>query len=107
MAERLTTTMPPGLDTCVFVNSGSEANDPAWQLATQSSGHRWAIVTDWAYDGVSAATAALSSNTWPAGYRPDHVAVIGAPYPEAAGSVPTAAAARALPSRCLASADWR
>ena len=34
LAERLVATMPDGLDTVLFVNSGSEANDLAWRLAT-------------------------------------------------------------------------
>src|SRR5262249_33214687 len=38
LAERLTASMPEGLDTCVFVNSGSEANDLAWRLAVEWTG---------------------------------------------------------------------
>ncbi len=38
LAERLSATMPPGLDTVFFVNSGSEANDLAWRLATTATG---------------------------------------------------------------------
>ena len=34
LAERLIETMPDGLDTVMLVNSGSEANDLAWRLAT-------------------------------------------------------------------------
>ena len=34
LAERLIATMPDGLDTVMLVNSGSEANDLAWRLAT-------------------------------------------------------------------------
>ncbi|HEX9031744.1 MAG TPA: aminotransferase class III-fold pyridoxal phosphate-dependent enzyme, partial [Streptosporangiaceae bacterium] len=33
LAERLVATCPPGLDTVLFVNSGSEANDVAWRIA--------------------------------------------------------------------------
>jgi 4-aminobutyrate aminotransferase-like enzyme/Ser/Thr protein kinase RdoA (MazF antagonist) len=80
LAERLVASMPPGLDTCVFVNSGSEATDRAWRLATTWTGRSGGIVTDCSYHGVSAATAALSSNTWPEGHRPDHVAAFGPPY---------------------------
>jgi len=32
-AERLTDKLAPHLDRCIFVNSGSEANDVAWQMA--------------------------------------------------------------------------
>jgi 4-aminobutyrate aminotransferase-like enzyme len=93
LAERLTATMPPGLDTCVFVNSGSEANDLAWRMATVFTGRTGAIVTDCAYHGVSAATAALSTNTYPASARPPHVAVFPPPLPDAGGSRPDGPAA--------------
>ena len=38
LAERLIATCPPGLDTVLFVNSGSEANDLAWRIATTATG---------------------------------------------------------------------
>jgi 4-aminobutyrate aminotransferase-like enzyme/Ser/Thr protein kinase RdoA (MazF antagonist) len=79
LAERLVATMPPGLDTVMFVNSGSEANDLAWRLATTATGARGGIVTDWAYHGVSAAIADLSPEEWPRGERPAHVATIPPP----------------------------
>ena len=40
LAERLIATCPPGLDTVLYVNSGSEANDLAWRLATHVTGGR-------------------------------------------------------------------
>lgn len=95
LAERLTATMPEGLDTCVFVNSGSEANDLAWRLATFFTGRTGAIVTDCAYHGVSAATAALSTNTYPPSARPPHVAVFPPPLPSADGTWPGRTAAEA------------
>ncbi|HEV8697682.1 MAG TPA: aminotransferase class III-fold pyridoxal phosphate-dependent enzyme [Candidatus Limnocylindrales bacterium] len=75
LAERLVATMPPGagLDTVLFVNSGSEANDVAWRLATTFTGKRGALCTEFAYHGVTEATAALSPESWHAGRRPDHV----------------------------------
>ena len=79
LAERLVATMPPGLDTVMFVNSGSEANDLAWRLATTATGGRGGIVTEWAYHGVSAAIAGLSPEAWPRGARPPHVATIPPP----------------------------
>ena len=86
LAERLTATMPPGLDTCVFVNSGSEANDLAWRMATVFTGRTGAVVTDCAYHGVSAATAAMSTNTYPASARPSHIATFSPPSPSADGA---------------------
>ncbi|MDX6248164.1 MAG: hypothetical protein QOF10_1524 [Kribbellaceae bacterium] len=88
LAERLIATMPPGLDTCVFVNSGSEANDLAWRMAQIVTGRSGAIVADLAYHGVSEATAALSTNTYPPSARPPHVAVFPAPRSDPGGVQP-------------------
>jgi 4-aminobutyrate aminotransferase-like enzyme/Ser/Thr protein kinase RdoA (MazF antagonist) len=81
LAERLLATMPPeaGLDTVMLVNSGSEANDLAWRIATAVTGRRGAIVTEHAYHGVTEAIAGLSPEEWPAGYRPGNVTRIAAP----------------------------
>ncbi|NEA37531.1 aminotransferase class III-fold pyridoxal phosphate-dependent enzyme [Streptomyces sp. SID13031] len=79
LAERLTASMPDGLDTCVFVNSGSEANDLAWRMAKVFTARSGAVVADLAYHGVSEATADWSTNTYPADARPAHVAVFEAP----------------------------
>ncbi len=79
LAERLTASMPDGLDTCVFANSGSEANDLAWRIARVVTGRGGAVVADLAYHGVSEATAAFSTNTYPVEARPPHVAIFQAP----------------------------
>jgi 4-aminobutyrate aminotransferase-like enzyme len=78
LAERLVATMPPetGLDAVMLVNSGSEANDLAWRLATVATGHSGAIVTEFAYHGVTTAVADFSPEEWPAGFRPEHVETI-------------------------------
>lgn len=59
LAERLTATTP-GLDVCMLVNSGSEASDLAWQLATTYTGRRGALVSADAYHGFTAAVIDLS-----------------------------------------------
>jgi 4-aminobutyrate aminotransferase-like enzyme/Ser/Thr protein kinase RdoA (MazF antagonist) len=79
LAERLTATMPDGLDTVMFVNSGSEANDLAWRLATTVTGGDTGIVTDWAYHGVTHAIADFSPSEWPRGEQPPGVEVYPAP----------------------------
>ncbi|MDB6157487.1 MAG: hypothetical protein JWO04_1193 [Gammaproteobacteria bacterium] len=58
--ERLTATLPPDLDTCLFVNSGSEANDIAWRIAKSHTGHDGALVMTHAYHGITDAITALS-----------------------------------------------
>ncbi|TCN31545.1 4-aminobutyrate aminotransferase-like enzyme [Kribbella orskensis] len=89
LAERLTASMPLGLDTCVFVNSGSEANDLAWRMARVVTGRSGVMVADLAYHGVSEATAAWSTNTYPPSARPAHVAVFDAPRLDADGQQPS------------------
>jgi 4-aminobutyrate aminotransferase-like enzyme/Ser/Thr protein kinase RdoA (MazF antagonist) len=81
LAERLIASMPPdaGLDTVMLVNSGSEANDIAWRIATAATGRRGAIVTEHAYHGVTEAIADLSPEEWPSDHRPPHVARIAPP----------------------------
>jgi 4-aminobutyrate aminotransferase-like enzyme len=58
----------------MFVNSGSEANDVAWRLATTYTGNAGALCTAFAYHGVTEASAALSPESWQAGRPPTHVA---------------------------------
>lgn len=79
LAERLVATMPPGLDTVMFFNSGSEANDIAWRLATAYTGRAGGIVTAHAYHGVTTATAALSPEEWGDSERAPYIATIPAP----------------------------
>jgi hypothetical protein len=70
--------MPDGFDVCMFGTRG-EANDLAWRLATTVTGRTGAVVTDWAYHGVSSAIADLSPEIWERGVKPDHVETIPAP----------------------------
>ncbi len=62
-AERLTATLPARLDACMFVNSGSEANDVAWRLAQFATGRSGAVVMEHAYHGITAAAAALTPSS--------------------------------------------
>jgi len=97
LAERLLATMPPGarLDSAMIVNSGSEANDIAWRIATAATGRSGAIVTQNAYHGVTAAMADLSPEEWPEGFNRAHVERI----PHNAGRDEVAAAAARLDER--------
>ncbi len=81
LAERLVASMPPGLDTVLFVNSGSEANDLAWRLATTFAGGTGGIVSQWSYHGLTAAVADLSTSEWPRGAQPPTIETIPAPNP--------------------------
>jgi 4-aminobutyrate aminotransferase-like enzyme/Ser/Thr protein kinase RdoA (MazF antagonist) len=83
LAERLTGSMPEGLDTCVFVNSGSEANDLAWRLAIEWTGGNEAeaggVCTAYAYHGISTAIHAFTPEEWVKGESPANVATVPAP----------------------------
>jgi 4-aminobutyrate aminotransferase-like enzyme len=59
-ADRLAALLPNPLDVVMFVNSGSEANDLAYQIAGVVTGKRGLITTAHAYHGTTFATAAMS-----------------------------------------------
>ncbi len=79
-ADRLTATMPGDLSVCMFVCSGSEANDLAWRLAKAHTGNLGAIVIEDAYHGTTDAVHELSPAEHGEG-RPlaEHVATIPTP----------------------------
>ncbi len=52
-ADRLSAKLAPHLTACVFVNSGSEANDVAWQMAKLVTGRSGAVIMEDAYHGVT------------------------------------------------------
>ncbi len=52
-AGRLTARLAPHLTACIFVNSGSEANDVAWQMAKLVTGNSGALIMEDAYHGVT------------------------------------------------------
>ncbi|MGH2595550.1 MAG: aminotransferase class III-fold pyridoxal phosphate-dependent enzyme [Actinomycetota bacterium] len=79
LAERLTATMPEGLDTVMFVNSGSEANDLAWRLATTVTGGTGGVVTAFAYHGVTTAISDLSPEEFREASGPPHMETVPAP----------------------------
>jgi len=51
LAERIVATLPPPLQVCYFVNSGSEANELALRLARAHTRRRGVVVLDAAYHG--------------------------------------------------------
>jgi 4-aminobutyrate aminotransferase-like enzyme len=81
----------------MLVNSGSEANDLAWRLGTTATGHSGAIVTEFAYHGVTTAVAGFSPEEWPQDFRPKHVETIAPPG--SGREVDTAGAAARLDER--------
>ena len=65
MAKKLASKMPAGLDVTYFVNSGSEANDLAIQMARIYTGNADIIAVRNSYHGASPSANALTSHsTW-------------------------------------------
>jgi 4-aminobutyrate aminotransferase-like enzyme/Ser/Thr protein kinase RdoA (MazF antagonist) len=94
-AERLIAKVPARLNACIFVNSGSEANDVAWRMAQFATGHKGGLVMQNAYHGITEAVAALTPGVGQP--REPHVVTIAAPQPglqthEAAATAQIAAA---------------
>ncbi|HWJ34751.1 MAG TPA: aminotransferase class III-fold pyridoxal phosphate-dependent enzyme [Steroidobacteraceae bacterium] len=79
-AEELTARCPSHLNACIFVNSGSEANDVAWRMARFATGHQGGAVMAHAYHGITDAVAALTPG---AGQPSDPRVVTFAPPPAA------------------------
>jgi len=59
-AERLTAGLPDHLNACFFVNSGSEANDVAMQMAKFATGNTGALIMEDAYHGMTETAMRLS-----------------------------------------------
>jgi len=78
-AERLGETLPGDLSVCLFVCTGTEANDLAFRIARTVTGNAGAIVTENAYHGNSMVVTELSTAEYPAEARPDWLAVVEAP----------------------------
>jgi 4-aminobutyrate aminotransferase-like enzyme len=86
LAERLVASMPEGsgLDTVTFVNSGSEANDLAWRIATTYTGNDGGLSSAYAYHGISSVSADLSPEGSSAP-RPENVEGFPPPGPNGDG----------------------
>lgn len=80
-AERLSSLMPKGsgLDACVFVNCGSEANDIAWRMAKTWTGAGGGIVMENAYHGGTEAVAHLSPYDFTGAKLAPHIRTLEAP----------------------------
>lgn len=59
-SERLKQSLPGDLGACLFVNSGSEANDLALRMAKLCTGQDGALVVEGAYHGITSEIYALS-----------------------------------------------
>jgi len=78
-AERLGATLPGDLSVCMFVCTGTEANDLAVRIARAVTGNHGILVTEDAYHGNSTTVYALSTEEYPAAERPDWLQAVEAP----------------------------
>jgi 4-aminobutyrate aminotransferase-like enzyme/Ser/Thr protein kinase RdoA (MazF antagonist) len=78
-AEQLAATLPDPLHVCLFVCSGTEANELAWRIALANTGGTGAIVTESAFHGNSTVIAELDTSTIPSARRQPWVAAVPAP----------------------------
>jgi len=69
-AERLRETLPGKLSVCMFVCTGTEANDLAFRIARTVTGNEGAVVTEEAYHGNSIVVTELSTEEYPASTGP-------------------------------------
>lgn len=79
LAERITKGMPDSLSTCMFVCTGSEANELAWQMSKVFSGNNGALITKFTYHGSTSATKQFSTESVPQENLPQHVQTLFAP----------------------------
>jgi 4-aminobutyrate aminotransferase-like enzyme/Ser/Thr protein kinase RdoA (MazF antagonist) len=79
LAEQITKRMPEPLSVCMFVCTGSEANELAWQLSKVVSGNDGALITKFSYHGSAAATTQFSTETIPLEKLPSYVQTLFAP----------------------------
>jgi 4-aminobutyrate aminotransferase-like enzyme len=78
-AERLGATLPGDLSVCMFVCTGTEANDLAFRIARTVTGNNGAIVTEDSYHGNSIVVTELSTEEYPASERPAYLETVEAP----------------------------
>ena len=79
LAEEITARMPESLSVCMFVCTGTEANELAWRMAKLVSGNRGALITHHSYHGNSDAIINFSPESMPAEKLPAHVQMLDAP----------------------------
>jgi 4-aminobutyrate aminotransferase-like enzyme/Ser/Thr protein kinase RdoA (MazF antagonist) len=79
LGERLSTTLPPHLDTWIFVCTGSEANDLAVRMARAVTGKEGIVVTENSYHGNTSICAPLSLIDYDASNRPAWVETVPPP----------------------------
>ncbi len=96
LAEQITQRLPEPLSVCMFVCSGSEANELAWQMAKLASGNRGALITQFSYHGSSDAATQFSTEIVPPEKLPVHVQTLFAPTSDTAFREPDSGISSAI-----------
>ena len=78
-AERLTGTLPDGLDVAMFSCTGTEANELALRIARAVTGGAGFVVTDFSYHGNSQAVSEITTEYGTPDTLPPHVVAVPAP----------------------------
>lgn len=78
-AKQLAQTLPESLSICMFVCTGTEANELAVRVARAVSGHRGTIVMEYSYHGNSTLISEMSTFDSEAKDRPAHVIAVEPP----------------------------
>lgn len=79
LGERLSATLPDGLDTWIFVCTGSEANDLAVRIAQMVTGKQGVAVTEHSYHGNTSLLTPLSLLEYNIKDKPDWVGAVPPP----------------------------
>ena len=79
LGERLSATLPDGLDTWIFVCTGSEANDLAVRIARMVTGRQGVAVTEHSYHGNTSLLTPLSLLEYDIKEKPDWVGAVPPP----------------------------
>jgi Ser/Thr protein kinase RdoA (MazF antagonist) len=96
LAEQITKRMPEPLSVCMFVCTGSEANELAWQMAKLVSGNLGALITNFSYHGSSDAVSKFSTENISQEKLPSHVSTFSAPISDTTFHDPDSSINRAI-----------
>ncbi|MBW1642260.1 MAG: aminotransferase class III-fold pyridoxal phosphate-dependent enzyme [Deltaproteobacteria bacterium] len=78
-SEHLASTMPTGLDVCLYTCTGTESNELAIRMARKITGNHGIIIMEHSYHGNSTLIHELSSCLYPLDECPDYVAMVEPP----------------------------
>lgn len=96
LAEQITARMPEPLSVCMFVCTGTEANELAWRMAKLVSGNSGALISQFAYHGNSDAIIHFSTESLPAEKLPPHVQTLLPPASNTSYQQPDSGADQAI-----------